>query len=104
MQMSVGVLDHYNVSTRKLKETVWVYAGVLGFVNVRARNSISLELGCTAQVMPYCILTTFPKRTCVNVRIPASSIISRLLVAACVSIRCNDRAHQSSFPWLPLHP
>ena len=33
MQMSVGVLDHYNVSTRKLKETVQFYEGVLGFVN-----------------------------------------------------------------------
>ena len=33
MQMSVGVLDHYNLSTRKLKETVQFYEGVLGFVN-----------------------------------------------------------------------
>jgi catechol 2,3-dioxygenase-like lactoylglutathione lyase family enzyme len=33
MEMSVGVLDHYNVSTRKLKETVEFYEDVLGFVN-----------------------------------------------------------------------
>jgi catechol 2,3-dioxygenase-like lactoylglutathione lyase family enzyme len=33
MDMSVGVLDHYNVSTRKLKETVQFYEDVLGFVN-----------------------------------------------------------------------
>ena len=33
MAMSVGVLDHYNVSTRKLKETVQFYEDVLGFVN-----------------------------------------------------------------------
>src|SRR5258707_7263761 len=33
MAMSVGVLDHYNVSTRKLKETVQFYENVLGFVN-----------------------------------------------------------------------
>ena len=33
MQMSVGVLDHYNVSTRKLKETVQFYEDVLGFTN-----------------------------------------------------------------------
>ena len=33
MEMSVGVLDHYNVSTRKLKETVQFYEDVLGFVN-----------------------------------------------------------------------
>jgi catechol 2,3-dioxygenase-like lactoylglutathione lyase family enzyme len=33
MGMSVGVLDHYNVSTRKLDETVRFYEDVLGFVN-----------------------------------------------------------------------
>jgi len=33
MAMSVGVLDHYNVSTRKLKETVQFYEDVLGFEN-----------------------------------------------------------------------
>jgi catechol 2,3-dioxygenase-like lactoylglutathione lyase family enzyme len=33
MDMSVGVLDHYNVSTRNLKETVQFYESVLGLVN-----------------------------------------------------------------------
>jgi catechol 2,3-dioxygenase-like lactoylglutathione lyase family enzyme len=33
MKMSVGVLDHYNVSTRKLHETVHFYENVLGFTN-----------------------------------------------------------------------
>jgi hypothetical protein len=33
MEISVGVLDHYNVSTRKLKETVQFYEDVLRFVN-----------------------------------------------------------------------
>ena len=33
MAMSVGLLDHYNVSTRKLKETVKFYEDVLGFEN-----------------------------------------------------------------------
>jgi catechol 2,3-dioxygenase-like lactoylglutathione lyase family enzyme len=33
MDMSIGVLDHYNVSTRKLKETVRFYEDVLGFKN-----------------------------------------------------------------------
>ena len=33
MEISVGVLDHYNVSTRKFKETVQFYEDVLGFVN-----------------------------------------------------------------------
>jgi catechol 2,3-dioxygenase-like lactoylglutathione lyase family enzyme len=33
MEMSVGQLDHYNVSTRKLGETIQWYENVLGFVN-----------------------------------------------------------------------
>ncbi len=33
MDMSVGVLDHYNVSTRKLPETIRFYEEVLGFKN-----------------------------------------------------------------------
>lgn len=33
MEMSVGLLDHYNVSTRKLNETVRFYEDVLGFTN-----------------------------------------------------------------------
>src|SRR3984893_18451427 len=33
MEISAGVLDHYNVSTRKLKETVEFYEDVLGFTN-----------------------------------------------------------------------
>jgi catechol 2,3-dioxygenase-like lactoylglutathione lyase family enzyme len=33
MESSVGLLDHYNVSTRKLAETIQFYEDVLGFVN-----------------------------------------------------------------------
>ena len=33
MSMSVGVLDHYNVSTRNLRDTVRFYEEVLGLVN-----------------------------------------------------------------------
>jgi catechol 2,3-dioxygenase-like lactoylglutathione lyase family enzyme len=33
MKMTVGMLDHYNVSTRKLDETVQFYEKVLGFMN-----------------------------------------------------------------------
>jgi catechol 2,3-dioxygenase-like lactoylglutathione lyase family enzyme len=33
MDMSVGQLDHYNVSTRKLNDTIRWYEDVLGFVN-----------------------------------------------------------------------
>jgi len=32
MQMGVGLLDHYNVSTRKIEDTVNFYQDVLGFV------------------------------------------------------------------------
>ena len=33
MKMRVGVLDHYNISTWKLEETVHFYENVLGFTN-----------------------------------------------------------------------
>jgi catechol 2,3-dioxygenase-like lactoylglutathione lyase family enzyme len=33
MSMSVGMLDHYNVSTRNLRDTVRFYEDVLGLVN-----------------------------------------------------------------------
>ena len=33
MSMGVGVLDHYNVSTRKLDDTIRFYEDVLGFEN-----------------------------------------------------------------------
>jgi catechol 2,3-dioxygenase-like lactoylglutathione lyase family enzyme len=33
MDMSVGLLDHYNVSTKKLPETIRFYEDVLGFKN-----------------------------------------------------------------------
>ena len=33
MAMNVGLLDHYNVSTRKLKETIRFYEDVLGLKN-----------------------------------------------------------------------
>jgi catechol 2,3-dioxygenase-like lactoylglutathione lyase family enzyme len=33
MEMSVGMLDHYNVSTRKLSDTIRFYEEVLGLTN-----------------------------------------------------------------------
>ena len=33
MDMRVGQLDHYNISTRKLKDTVQFYEDVLGMKN-----------------------------------------------------------------------
>jgi hypothetical protein len=41
MEMSVGALDHYNVSTRKLKETAQFYENVLG---IRDRAPPPIEL------------------------------------------------------------
>ena len=40
MEMRVGALDHYNVSTRKLTETVRFYEDALGFVNGPRPNSV----------------------------------------------------------------
>jgi hypothetical protein len=45
MEMSVGVLDHYNVSTRNLKETVQFYEDVLGFVNGPRPQFLSSKSG-----------------------------------------------------------
>ena len=33
MEMSVGMLDHYNVSTRKLSDTIRFYEEILGLTN-----------------------------------------------------------------------
>ena len=44
MEIGVGVLDHYNVSTRKLKETVQFYEDVLGFVNA-SRREVAEQFG-----------------------------------------------------------
>jgi len=38
MKMSVGMLDHYNVSTSKLNETVHFYEDVLGFTPRREKS------------------------------------------------------------------
>jgi hypothetical protein len=79
MEMSVGALDHYNVSTRKLTETVRLYEDALGFVNGQFRFP---ERGCIVRGMPCCTSTTLPRRIGNNTRIQASSIISRLPAVA----------------------
>jgi catechol 2,3-dioxygenase-like lactoylglutathione lyase family enzyme len=82
MEMSVGVLDHYNVSTRKLKETVQFYEDVLGFVN-GARPQFSFP-GAWLYSAGHAVLhsTTFPRRTGTNAGIQASSITLHLPAAA----------------------
>ena len=58
MKMSVGVLDHYNVSTRKLNETVHIYENVLGFINGPRPPFNFPEPGSTALAIPCCTSTT----------------------------------------------
>ena len=43
MSMSVGVLDHYNVSTRNLRDTVRFYEEVLGLPLVEAMSGDDWE-------------------------------------------------------------
>ena len=71
MTMSVGVLDHYNVSTRKLKETIQFYEDVLGFRTARGRRSISPARGSTAAAIRCCTSTTSRRPTGSSARIPA---------------------------------
>lgn len=52
MKMSVGVLDHYNVSTKKLAETVLFYESVLGF-HQRAPSSVQLPGRVALQLRPF---------------------------------------------------
>jgi catechol 2,3-dioxygenase-like lactoylglutathione lyase family enzyme len=82
MEMSVGVLDHYNVSTRKLKETVQFYEDVLGFVNGPRPQFNFPGAWLYSAVMPCCTLMTFQRRTNSSGKIQASSIISRLAAVA----------------------
>ena len=82
MEMSVGVLDHYNVSTRKLKETVQFYEEILGFVNGPRPQFNFPGPGCIVRVMPFCTSMTFPRPTGSSAPIQASSIMSRLAAAA----------------------
>ena len=63
MEVSVGLLDHYNVSTRRLKETVRFYEDVLGFVNGPRPQFDFPGLGSIAQAIRCCTLTTSPGPT-----------------------------------------
>jgi catechol 2,3-dioxygenase-like lactoylglutathione lyase family enzyme len=84
MKMSVGVLDHYNVSTRKLNETVQFYEGVLGFMNGPRPpfNFPGAWLYSAGHPVLHCTSTTFPRPTSSSAPIQASSIMSRSAAAA----------------------
>jgi hypothetical protein len=58
----IGMLDHYNVSTRKLQETIQFYQDVLGFVNGH-RPPFNFTLGCTVPAIRCCTSMIFLRRT-----------------------------------------
>jgi catechol 2,3-dioxygenase-like lactoylglutathione lyase family enzyme len=60
MEMSVGVLDHYNVSTRKLKETVQFYVEILGFVD-GPRPQFDFPGAWLYSAGHFCTSMTFPR-------------------------------------------
>jgi hypothetical protein len=76
MKMSVGVLDHYNVSTRKLDETGISMRTCLGSPTGHALHSISQEHGSTALAIPCCTLTTSRRPRSSSLLIQVSSIMS----------------------------
>jgi hypothetical protein len=73
MTMSVGVLDHYNVSTRKLGETVRFYEDVLGLKNGPRPpfDFPSRAPGSTAKAGRCCISMTSRRPTPHSVPTPA---------------------------------
>ena len=82
MKMSVGVLDRYNVSTRKLEETVHFYENVLGFTN-GPRPPFTFPGACsTALAIPSCTSMTSHRPRGSSVPIQASSIMSLSAAAA----------------------
>ena len=81
MEISVGVLDHFNVSTRKLKETVQFYEDALGFVN-GPRPQFNFPGARIARAIPCCTSTTSPRPTSGSPPIQASPIMLRSAAAA----------------------
>ena len=74
MKMSVGVLDHYNVSTRKLDETVHFYENVLGFTNGPRPPFNFPGAWLYALAIPCCTSTTSHRPRSSSVPIQASLI------------------------------
>ena len=63
MEMSVGALDHYNVSTRNSKRPCSSTRRCLGFVKRPASAvQISLGPGCIVRAMPFAPQGHFPDR------------------------------------------
>ena len=94
MKMSVGVLDHYNVSTRKLDETLHFYENVLGFTN-GPRPPFNFP-GSTAAAIPCCTSTTSRRPVSSSGAIQVSSIM--LLSAAAASKRRSSVSPRMESP------
>ena len=82
MKMSVGVLDHYNVSNRKLDETVHFYESVLGFTNGPRPPFNFPGPGSPVLAVPCCTSTTSHRPRSSSVPVQVSSIKSLSAAAA----------------------
>ena len=76
MGVSVGVLDHFNIRTRNLADTVRFYEDILGLEKGARPNFAFPGRGCTARARRWCIWSIFPRPTSRKSRIPAWSIMS----------------------------
>ena len=74
--MSVGVLDHFNIRTRKLADTIRFYEDVLGLENGDRPNFAFPAPGCTARARRWSIWSIFRRRKSRRRPIPAWSIMS----------------------------
>jgi catechol 2,3-dioxygenase-like lactoylglutathione lyase family enzyme len=76
MGVSVGVLDHFNIRTRKLADTVRFYEDILGLEKGARPNFAFPGHGCTARANRWCIWSIFPAPMSPKSPIPALSIMS----------------------------
>ncbi len=63
MGVSVGVLDHFNIRTRNLADTVRFYEDVLGLEKGARPNFAFPGRGCTARARRWCTSSIFPRPT-----------------------------------------
>ena len=82
MSMSVGVLDHYNVSTRNLGGTVRFYEEIWVSSTGHVRRSTSQVRGFTAKATRYCTSMISHPPISRSARISASSTTSPSAVVA----------------------
>ena len=71
MGMSVGVLDHFNIRTRKLADTVRFYEDILGLEKGARPDFAFPGPGCTARARLWCIWSIFRRPRSRKSPIPA---------------------------------